>query len=190
MRHVGLAVLVVGTALGMAAPARAEQETLPTGEEIHELFDDGKYPEVLKKLSRVLALKGNAAKAYDRYDLLMLKGEAHLQTRAGSAAMAAFKQAAEEAPDPQAASVARATERLVRRSKNLAYEPAVRDPDNPSRGAGEPIDIRDARRRRDALAALFADEMAAAAPRFKAARSSRTLPPIAEAISAAAGLHD
>src|SRR5215203_3939895 len=93
----GIAVVVVSFSLALApapgvkpaparpapnrpAPAKAQGPKspaadvnvagLPTADELHQSFKDGNYKETLQKLSRVLALKGDAAKAYDRHDLL------------------------------------------------------------------------------------------------------------------------
>src|SRR5689334_4614100 len=66
---------------GAGANAGVGANALPTTDEIHELFKDQKYKETLQRLSRVLALKGEAAKAYDRHDLLRLRGETQLKLK-------------------------------------------------------------------------------------------------------------
>src|SRR5438874_1549053 len=57
--------------------------------------------EVLKSASKLLALKGDAAKAYDRYELLSLRGEAALRTKANTMAVEAFAAAGKETNDEQ-----------------------------------------------------------------------------------------
>ena len=80
-------------------------DALPNADDVHQLFNDGKYKETLQKVARLLALKGDAAKAYDRHDLLVLKAESHLRQKEGPAAIAAYEQAAKEAPDDKAKAV-------------------------------------------------------------------------------------
>src|SRR5687767_14169152 len=73
------------------APARAPAATpppvapvaggvgLPTLEQLNAQLAEGKHADVLKQVAKLLQIKGEAAKTYDRYDLLCLRGEAALR---------------------------------------------------------------------------------------------------------------
>ena len=125
------AFAVIG-AVGLPAPAaRAEPEPLPTQEELHQLYDQQKYPQVLQKLARVMVLKGVPAKAFDHHDLLRLKGETQLRLKATAAAEQAFNEAAKEAPDPNAAALDLATEILIHRAQGGQYMPKPREKGKP-----------------------------------------------------------
>ena len=181
--------------------ANAGTNALPTTDEIHQLFADGKYKETLQRLSRVLALKGEAAKAYDRHSLLRLKGEAQLKLKDVTGAAASFEQAAKEAPDDKARAVDLATQVVIKRSKNLTFMPtpkkgakpgdkaADKGPDKAGDKAG-PVDIADPAMRKHAFAALFAEQKAEVEPRVKGAKDAKTLPPVVDALQAAGGLRN
>jgi hypothetical protein len=169
-----------------AAPAPATApEPLLTSDQIRQLFDDGNYSETLKQINRVLMLRGKQADAYDRYDLLMLRGETSIRMKAIAPALTSFADAAREASDdPHKAAVARATEMLLRKSKNFIYTPR---PDRKGKTA-DPIDLLEEKKRKAAIVALFNDEMSLAAPKIEAARDAKNLPPIADAIKSMRGL--
>jgi hypothetical protein len=170
------AVAVIGAwAFGAAAQA-------PSSEEIHRLMGEKNYAQALQKITAGLALRGGAARAVNRYELLMLKGECHLQLKASSYAVDAFAAAAK---DPSASAPERAVaagyETLVRQAKGFAYTPRVAA--GAAGGAGKarpaPIDILDPESRRRAFEALLADELAANEPKVAAAKASASLDPIA-----------
>jgi hypothetical protein len=156
-----------------------------TIEAIKAVFDAGDYQESLRLLGRVLALKGKAADGYDRYELHMLKGESHLRLKANSMALESFATAASAAPDEKAAADARALAMLVKRSKNLQFTPKAA-----GAGKGAAIDITDAKRRPEALEALYLEEKALAKPKVLAADKGKTLPPIATALKSVQELRD
>lgn len=161
--------------------APAQPEPLPTVEEVRKLVEDGNVPDAMRHLNRLLALRGKAAEAYDKYELLTLKGDAHLRLRANEAAAVAFKQAAGETDDKVKEAAARATEQLIRRSRNLAYTPRKAAKGQPA----EPIDLVDPESRHRALAALFVDEMAPVLPKVEAAKDAKTVAPMIAAMAAA-----
>ena len=175
-----------------AAPTGAggAADALPNADDVHQLFNEGKYKETLQKVARLLALKGDAAKAYDRHDLLVLKAESHLRQKEATAAVAAYEQAAKEAPDAKAKAVDTATPLLIKRSKNLTFTPPVKKGAGAAAAAGssEPIDITDPEKRKEAFAAMFAEQKEQAAPKFKAAKDAKSLPPIADAVKLAGNL--
>ena len=170
-------------------------ETLPSVEQLNAMLAEGKHADVLKHVAKLIQLKGDAAKAYDRYELLCLRGEAALRGKSNTMAMDAFAPAARATEDKDKQAVARATELLIRRSKPLGYMPrtagapapqtrpviAKADP-APKGQANQPIPIIEPADRKRALAALFADEFAVVDPKVQAATTSDALPPIIDAI--------
>ena len=178
------------------AAAPAAGEPLPTMEQLKAQLAEGKQQDVLKQVAKLLQLKGDAAKAYDRYDLLCLRGEAALRAKTNSMAMEAFAQASRATDDKEKQAVARATELLIRRSKPLGYVP--RTTGGPAtRPAGakidatvkpqagqpqQPIPIIEEADRKRAFAAMFADEMAVVDPKVQAATKANNLPPVIDAI--------
>ena len=158
--------------------AKPAADPAPTIEEIKRLLDEGKHREALQKLSRALALKGDAAKQYDRHELLRTKAEAHLNIKDTAAAASAFAAAAKEAPDEASRAQDKASEIVVKRSKNLVFTPKPTKKGDKA----EPVEIVDPEKRKAAFAALLEEEQAAAAPAMKAAKGSKTLPPIVEAL--------
>lgn len=173
---------VVG--LFLLLPSLAAAEPLPSMTELTRLFDEGKYAAVLQKLPPVLALKGEAAKAYDLHDLLRLKGETHLRLGTQAAAVKAFAEAAAETKDAQAAGLDLAMALLVQRSgTKLAYTPAARTRATAGKPAAAPLPVVEPAARKAALAALLADEVAAAEPKVDAARRATDLPPVMAAFA-------
>ena len=164
-----------------AGSAADKAEPLPTVEDIRKLLNAGDAPGALKGVNRLLLLRGKAAEGYDKYELLSLKGDVHLKMKATDAASAAFRQAAAATEDPQHQAVARATELLVKRSKNLAYTPK-----KVARGGkAEPIDVVEPESRAKALAALFVDEVAPLMPKVEAAKAANSVVPMIKAMAAA-----
>ena len=165
----------------VARPAAPQPLPLPSPEEVRKLLSAGDAQGAMKQINRLLALRGKAAEGFDRYELLTLKGDAHLKLKANEAALASFRQAGAATEDPQQQAVARATELLIKRSKNQAYTPkkAARG------GKAEPIDITDPDSRQKALAALFVDEVAPLVPKVEAAKDARTVAPMITAMAAA-----
>src|SRR4051794_34839746 len=76
-----LTILVSIVLLSITAFAQPQTEPLPTMQELQQLRDQKQWQPLLQKLGRVTQLKGNAGQSYDRYELLMMKGEAHLQLK-------------------------------------------------------------------------------------------------------------
>src|SRR5687768_7740501 len=151
--------------------ADASAPALPSMDEIRRLYEARRDPEVLKALSRVINLRGDAAKDYDRHQLWLIKGETHLRMKAAKPALLAFREAAAAAPDDRTRAEAEATALLVKRAKNLVFTPSTK----PKAGAGNVggvgggIDVLDPEQRRAGFHALFVDELAAAGPKVKAA---------------------
>jgi hypothetical protein len=131
--------------------------------------------------------KDPAANEYDRYELLMLKGESHLQLRQAKPAADAFAAAAKETDDQNHAAIARATQRLVRDAKGMKIQ-------RKSAGKGDrgpqSVDLLDRDKRGEAFSIVYDDARTAAEPTVKVALRARTLPPIAEALELLDGLAD
>src|SRR5437762_8911449 len=103
-------VAVSGGLLLIAAmlcrPARAQPaagaagaggaEPLPTQQDIQAKLDAGQFQDVIKEAQRAIAMKGEAAKQFDRGALFAMKGEAHLRLKQSAPAAEAFTQAAKE----------------------------------------------------------------------------------------------
>jgi hypothetical protein len=166
--------------------AAGAAEAMPSTKDVRAALDKGDAVEALRLVSRLLPLRGAAAKNIDRYELLTLKAEAHLRLKAGDAAAQAFRLAAEQADDRERAAVARATEQLIRRSHGLVYTPRIAVKGQAANR--DPIDVIDPEKRKAALRAMFADEMAELAPKLHAAKAAKTLPPALKAMQAARDL--
>lgn len=180
MRAILLSIVVV-LAASVRAPGQQQPDALPTTEAIQSQIQAGNAADALKHLNRLLSLRGKAAEAYSKYELLTLKGEAHLRLKANEAAATAFRQAAAETDDRQHKAVARATELLIRRSKNLAYTPKkVAKGDK-----ADAIDIIEPEQRHKALAALFVDEVSPLLPKVEAAKNATSVGPMIKSMAAA-----
>jgi hypothetical protein len=155
----------------------AGPEAPPSEAELQQMFKDGDYQGVALKATRVLQIKGEAAKGYNRAKVLMLKAEAQLRLKQVSQALEAFAAVPKETTDPKEIATATTTEMLVRKSPGLKY--TVRP-----KGGGKPetLDILDQAQRKQALAALYVEEEAAAAPKIKAAENAKTMPIIIEGL--------
>jgi hypothetical protein len=180
-----MCVLALAGAAILAPAARAAEDPLPTQDELHQLFDQQKYSQVLQKLQRVLILKGIAAKPYDRHDLLRLRGEASLRLKMPQQAEQAFTEASKEAVDPNDRALDLATQLLIHRSPAAQYQPKSKGSNGKMQDV---IPILDPEKRKGALAALFRDELLAEAPRIKAVRDSKSLPPIMQVMPTIASL--
>ena len=182
----------------LAQPARpAPPAGMPTIEQLRQQLDAGQHQEVLRTVAKLMSLKGPAAQAYDRYELLMLRGEAALRNKALPMSAEAFKAAQQETDDPDKQAVARANELLVRKSRQDGYVARTPLPAQPSAsgetGAAPPgarpaaagdrtiLPIIDDAERKQAFAALFADELAVAQPKLKPAAKAKNLNPIIDA---------
>jgi hypothetical protein len=163
------------------APAAPQADPLPTVEEVQKLLKEGNGAEALKQVNRLLTLRGKSAAGYDKYELFTLKGDAHLKLKAGEPAAAAFRQAAAATDDPQHQAVAKATEMLIKRSKNLSYTPKkVAKGDK-----AEAIDVANPDARQKALAALFVDEVSPLLAKVEAAKGATSVAPMIKAMAAA-----
>jgi hypothetical protein len=171
-----LLFFALGATVSFSAHAAVPAGKLPTQEEIHQLFDQNQQAQVLQKIAQVLALKGEAAKPYDRHDLLWLKAEAHLRLKAYDAAERAFVAAGWETDDPKLAALDLATSVLVRRSRAGQYQSTAKV----NGKIPDTVSVIGQESRKLALQALFRDELAVDGPKITAVRDVLTLDPICQ----------
>ena len=114
-----------GLLFALSAIAAPPAESAPTTDQIYASFEDADYPKVLKQGAGALSVKGDAAAAYDRHELLVLKGETFVRQKNFAAAAEAFDAAARATIVETKAAVDRSTAELMRRSKAGVYTPAA-----------------------------------------------------------------
>jgi hypothetical protein len=163
------------------APSGAAVDTggAPSMDQLIDLLTQQKYQDLLKGVTKALALRGAASQPYNRADLLMLRGEAYLHLKQNAQAAESFAQAAKVADDADKRAIAQATELLIKRSKPTGYLPRTAST-QPAIKQGTPLPIMDKEERKIAFSALLEDELAVAAPRIKAATASNSLLPVIE----------
>ncbi len=174
-------ILLAGVlALVLSHPARAQTSNAPpTMEELQQMFDSKQFQPLLPKLIRCLAIKGPAAANFDRYKLLMLKGETHANLKQYVPATESFTLAIKEAPGKDDAALAKATALLMKKCREAGYLPHKKGPILP---------VADPDQRKAAFAALLADELAANTKKFELAQNSESLKPALDAILLAADM--
>jgi hypothetical protein len=154
---------------------------VPTTDEIRQMLDEKQYRRVLREVARAQALKGDDAAAYDKGQLLVLRGEAQLGLRVQPAAAKSFRDAAETASRDEDRATARALAMLLAKSEDLVYTPRT---GGASGASDRGIDI--LADRKAALAALLADELAAIEPKAQDAKGAKSIADVLAAAKAAA----
>lgn len=160
----------VAFALSLALLAPAAPPPPATLADAQGAFAAGQYRPCLQKIAGALSGPEGKAGSATRYDLLMLRGECALrlkENRMAADAFAAAGNVAKSTQERKRMADAQATALLVRAAKGTDYTPAG----SPS----APIDIVDPESRKRALAAFFADSLAAARPRVEQATQSDTI---------------
>jgi len=179
-----VAFLSLGSALG------AEQEggvpttqpmPLPTPAELQQMNDGGQYRICLQQIARVLALRGDPARPYDRNSLLLLRGDCLLHLKDPTTALDAYV-AASHSPKPAQKAEARATALLIRKSVGLLFTPKP-----PTKGG--PIGIVDHADRVKAMLALNKELLEDSKPLIDAALDAPNLIPIIDAAPALIDIH-
>lgn len=154
-------------------------------DDLRKLYGAQQYQDVVREASKLLALRGEAARDIDRGALYSLKAESHLRLRQASLAADAFAAGAKETDDANRAAYLRATALVIKRAKNNAYQPKG------DAKASQPIDVLDESSRRAAIKALYADESADVDARVKTIlRGGGNLPAIFDAAAQIRGLTD
>jgi hypothetical protein len=173
LKHLSLFCLAL---MLITAPSLYAADPPPAQDELKQLFAAGNYKELLPKLSKALAVKGPDAAQYDKYQLLIMKGEASLQTHSRQAAADAFKQAGAAAAKPDDAAAAFGTADLVLQANGaLKYLPRVKSTRDEK---PQPIDIIDTSSRKLALEALETDMAARVKIKVDAVIAGTSLPQI------------
>jgi hypothetical protein len=152
-----------------------------TPAELRRMHDAGQYRICLQQIGRVLR-SGNAAKDYDHYDLLLLRGECLLHLEDPATARLAYVAAA-KSPVAEQAREGRATALLLQRSTKLMYLPRS---DNET---GDGINVTSKEGRTRALRAFLDDELRVNAPQFRRAASAENLVPISDVLPQLADLY-
>lgn len=142
-----------------------------------QMMADGKQPDALRFIDQQLLQRHLDQAGEERYQLLMLKGDALIQTNKLTMASSAYDNARRAAPNGRAAAVARAHTMLIRAAPVGKYTP--RTP-----AGAEPIDIVNPDSRRAAFDALRADLAAAAKPKIARASQGRSLTPAMDLLPA------
>ena len=174
-KHLTIILLSCIVFTGTFASGQAN-DPLPSMQELQQLQTDKQWQPLLQKLSRVLSLRGDAAKNFDRYELFMMKGEAHAQLKQPAPAAIAFADAAKEAgPQKERVAVANSTALLIKRSQTFVYK---RKTPTTQPGDAKEIDVLDPAKRQEGFAALAADELAVLQPKVKSATSANNLKPV------------
>lgn len=145
----------------------APNPPLPTPADLGEMFKAGQYRTCLQQIARVLQLTGDAAKPYDQYALLLLRGNCLLQLNDKPTALMAYAEA-EKSTDTAQAAEARAMTLLLRRSSGLSFTPP---------GGGETLSILDPANRKKGMMLLFEDGLKGAQPEIRRALESDSLVP-------------
>ncbi|MEZ0268089.1 MAG: hypothetical protein ACAI43_25475 [Phycisphaerae bacterium] len=141
---------IVLAALLCAAPSLAAP---PTPAQIQEKYAAADYRGALAGIAQALALKPGSDEGYDRYALLMLKGECLVQLGSQSLAADAFEDAREATDHLGRAAAAKANEIVLRKALAFKYVPKTGTDKNA-------IDIKPADGRLRAMNALRADLLA------------------------------
>ena len=160
-------VAVLGSILLLTcicSPALAQQ--VPTPADLQQMYDGKQYKICLQQIARALALKGDAARGYDRYKLLLLRGECLMRLYDRPTSLTAFV-AAQASPDTTTALTARANVVLLQKTSGWDYVPP----------GGTSIDISEPESRKKAMAALFAVAFKDAHDDMQTAISSPSLTP-------------
>jgi hypothetical protein len=118
-------MLLFVVCMSLANASFAQTSKIPTAEDLRQMYSDGQYHATLQMISRLLFLKGDAAKNVDRPKLFLLRGDSLVRLGDARRAMTAFQDAEREASpqDPQTALQARASIVILENSRGLTYMP-------------------------------------------------------------------
>jgi hypothetical protein len=145
--------------------------------DIQQQIDQKQYPAAIKAAAKLLALHGNAAAGFSRFQVTMLKGDAQLGSKANAAARATYLAAVRETTDPHEQALAVWTAELVKKARGTTYVPHLAGAGNGGAN-GQPIDLIDRDSRKLAFGALLDDELSGMTPAVKQATRAPNLPAI------------
>lgn len=166
-----LACIVSNTAT-FSAPT-TQPMPLPTMQDLQQMHDAGAYRHCLQQIARVMMLGEPAAKPYDKFALLLIRGDCLLHLGDTSTALDAYA-AAEKSDIPAQAADARAMAVLIRHSIKTTFTPA--DPPG-----AKSLDIVNHDQRRQAMLDLMKQLQLANQHQIDLAAESKTLVPIFDA---------
>ncbi len=149
--------------------------TPPAVAEIQNDLAQKQYAAAIRAASKLLALRGDAASGFSRFQVTMLKGDAQVGSRAMAAARTTYHDALRETRDPHEKALATWTAELFRQAKGTTYVPHVAGPGAANNG---PIDLIDPEGRKAGFAALLDDQLSVLSPQLKQAAGSPSLPQI------------
>jgi hypothetical protein len=148
--------------------------TPPDVAEIQAALDQKQYAAAIRMASKLLAMRGDAAGAFSRFQVMMLKGDGQAGAHAVAAARATYQDALRVTNDPHEKALATWTVELFKQARGTSYVPHITGP-----GANAtPIDLVNGDSRKLAFAALLDDQLSLLAPKLKQASGSPSLPQI------------
>ena len=177
---VAVVLVAVFVAPRFAAAQAQAREPTPSIADMRAALERGDPRAALKMSSNALRLRGDAARGYDPYELLMVRGEALLAVGLPLDAADAYEHAAHMAP--------RLKERAAAHAEGLlALQVARRAPRAADEGANAPAPVQTAARsplrpdpeaRRRAMRELYQTLRPAVEAKVHAAVAGKTLPPL------------
>lgn len=167
-----LGVLIGVTLIRASVLAVAAGTPMPTAGELQQMYDAGQYHTCLQQIARALPASDRPNSGYDRFQLLLLRGECLMRLAARPQAYQAFR-GAQDSPDTKTALTARANVLVIDASGGFLYQPP---------GGGQAIDIQDPANRRKAMAALFDANSQKYRPQIDAATQASSLAPIIDVL--------
>lgn len=190
-RHFLTAAAAILLSLASTTRAQTAPATPPTADELRILLKEGKAQDALRGVTRALNLRGDAAAAYNRYELYVIRAEAMLATKQISGAVDALALARKEAKTPAEAAGAQALATLIQRSPGAQYKPKPpkAEPGKPRPPVPAPIPIIEQDSRKRAMEALYMDDLAAVLEKTSKLSDVKTLPPLAELAKQLVTLH-
>jgi len=166
--HRPVSAFVIGILLIAAVTASAAPNPpLPTPADLQAMFNAAQYRTALQQIARVMQLKGDLARPYDIYALLLLRGDCLIHLNDKTTAFIAYAAAAKSPVAAQAAQ-ARAMILLLRRSTGFEFAPPA---------GGEPIDVLSPDGRKKAMLMMFNEGLNSSEPEIRNALASSSLVP-------------
>jgi hypothetical protein len=172
-----------GNPTGMAADTPAQPI-----DPVQALLNNHQYSAAVRLAAKILGSTGGSAGAgagrFDRFRVLILKGEGLLGMHENYMAIEQFNAAAHASQDPRDVALARSAVELVHRATGNSYVPRFAPAGSPP-GTPKPppiplaeVNLLDAEQRRPAFNALLDDQLSALMPRIRTATAASSLPSI------------
>jgi hypothetical protein len=124
-RYLFLAIVI----LAAASVGSAQTITIPSADQLRQMYVAGQYHPCLQEISRLLFLKGAVATNVDRPKLLLLRGDCLVKLKDSRTALKAYKDAEAAATlDPATWLSARAGTVILQNCRGLTYMPPAIQP--------------------------------------------------------------